>query len=243
MKEDLISREQVLVQESSYIYRVQHRIMEGDCQYDHGPRLVNLKSFYIDKYPVTNRMFKVFLSESGYTPSDCSNFLKHWENGTYPDGMGNHPVVWVSLEDARHYAKWYGLRLPNDAEWQFAACGTQKYKWPWGNDFNEELCNANVQTTPVNQYPGGASLWGCFDMTGNAWEWIGDVQDDGEHIFTFIRGGSYYKAPHYWHAEGGPHPTDFHLKFQLLNEGLNRNATVGFRCVKDADVSGTEGEK
>jgi len=70
-------------------------------------------------------------------------------------------------------------------------------------------------------------------MTGNVWEWTGTVVDDGMHVFTFLRGGSYYKGPHMWHAEGGPQPTYVHLKFQLLGEALNRNGTVGFRCVKD----------
>ncbi len=245
MGDHIIKREMVLVPKTSYIYRVHHRIMEGDCQYDHGPRFVELDKFYIDKYPVTNHMFKEFLTESGYAPDDSTNFLKHWDNGTYPEGTANHPVVWVSLKDAQEYSKWYGLRLPKDTEWQLAASGTLKYKWPWGNDFDEECLNTTGEIAPVDSHPLGASPFGCLDMTGNAWEWIGDVQDDGEHIFTFLRGGSFYKAPHYWHAEGGPHPTDFHLKFQLLNEALNRNATVSFRCVKDikaADKGGREDE-
>ena len=58
--------------------------------------------------------------------------------------------------------------------------------------------------------------------------------DDGEHRFMLIRGGSYYRARHFWHIEGGPHPVDSHEKVPLLNEALNRSATVGFRCVKEA---------
>ena len=227
-------RDKIYIRENSYIYRVGHRIMEGDCQYDHGPRFVKLKAFYIDKYPVTNIKFKTFLDESKYWPEDDRNFLKHWENGNYPDEMEKHPVVWVSLNDARAYAKWYGERIPGDSEWQYAACGPQKLKWPWGYTFDESFCNSKGSTTTqVDQYPGGASPFGCLDMVGNTWEWIDDIQDDGHHIFTFLRGGTYYKAPHFWHADGGPQACDYHLKFQLLNEGLNRCETVGFRCVKD----------
>lgn len=226
--------EQVFIKESQFIYRVQHRVMEGDCQYDHGPRLVRLPSFFIDKYPVTNMKFKKFIDESGYWPKDDSNFLKHWNGKSYPQGLENHPVAWVSLKDARAYSLWFGGRLPRDAEWQWAACGELKLKWPWGDRFEDKRCNGDRDTTTeVDRYPLGASKFGCYDMCGNVYEWIDDVQDDGHHIFTFLRGGSYYKAPHAWHAEGGPQPTDFHLKYQLLNEGLNRCETVGFRCVKE----------
>ena len=58
--------EQCAIDGGSFIYRAQHRIMEGDCQYDHGPRLVTLKKFFIDKFPVTNMRYKRFLDESGY---------------------------------------------------------------------------------------------------------------------------------------------------------------------------------
>lgn len=226
--------QQVLVQGSEFIYRIQHRVMEGDCQYDHGPRLVKHNSYYIDRYPVTNHMYKIFIDETGYYPIDSSNYLKHWITGSYPAGSENHPVVWVSQSDATVYAKWRGGRLPSDSEWQYAACGSQKNLWPWGNTFDKNLCNCEGDaSTPVDQYPGGSSSFGCEDMSGNVWEWLGDIVDDGQHLFTFVRGGSYYRANHFWHAEGGPHPTNYHLKFPLLNEALNRCETVGFRCVKE----------
>jgi len=228
--------QQILIEENQFIYRSQHRIMEGDCQYDHGPRLVTIKPFYIDKYPVTNRLFKIFLDETGYWPKDDTNFLRHWRKGTYPSEMENHPVIWVSQNDAKNYAKWKGVRLLYDAEWQFAACGDLKLKWPWGNKFDSDLCNSsNDNTTLVDKYPAGISPFGCFDMCGNTWEWIKEVIDDGQHLFTFLRGGSHYKASHFWHAEGGPHSNDYHAKFLILNEGLNRCETVGFRCAKDGE--------
>jgi len=227
--------EVVRIEAASYIYRVQHRTMEGDCQYDHGPRLVEIPALEVDKYPVTNLRFQRFLTESGYKPADDTNFLKHWRHGAYPDGQENHPVVWVSQSDAKAFATWVGGRLPYDYEWQWIACGTQKTKWPWGNQFDARKCNGEEGgcMMPVTAFPEGAGEFGCLDLCGNAWEWVEDVVDDGMHYFTFLRGGSYYKAPHMWHAEGGPQPTDFHLKFPLLNEGLNRNETVGFRCVKE----------
>ena len=212
--------------------------MEGDCQYDHGPRVVNLRPFYIYKYPVTNAMFKAFIDETGYRPENKTNFLRHWREGTFIAGYEHHPVVWVSQEDARAYAKWAGGRLPTDEEWQYAACGPDKLKWPWGNEYNKKYCNSSSNgTTPVGTYALEASPFGCLDMCGNTWEWTDATIDDGYHLFALIRGGSYYKGTNHWHADGGPKPNDFHWKFQLLNEGLNRCATIGFRCVKEAGLN------
>ncbi len=60
-----------------YIYKVIHRIMEGDCQYGHGPRPVIIPNLLAGKYPVTNTQFKNFLDATGYAPADSQNFLKH----------------------------------------------------------------------------------------------------------------------------------------------------------------------
>lgn len=227
-------REQIWIPSVTYIYRVRHRIMEGDCQYDHGPREVSVGGFFADRYPVTNAQFYEFLAQSGYQPTDPSNYLSHWQDGKYLPEDADCPVVYVSQKDAMAYAAYYGCRLPTDEEWQLMAAGEQKLAYPWGNEFDGTRCNgAGDRITPVDRYPTGASVYGCMDLCGNVWEWTGDRIDDGMHLFTFLRGGCHYRAPHFWHAEGGCHRNDDHLKFPLLNEGLNRNATVGFRCVKE----------
>ncbi len=224
-----MERERVFVKGGKYLYRVDHRIMEGDCQYDHGPKIVTVEDFYIDKYPVTIKDYLDFLKESSYSPEDKSNFLKDVNEERF-----NHPVIWVSHKDALAYCEFYNLRLPTDIEWQYAAGHNLKY--PWGNIFNKDFCNGNGNsTTPVNKYEKNISPFGCADMCGNVYEWVNDIIDDGMHLFTFVRGGSYYKAPHFWHAEGGAQPNNFHLKFQLLSEALNRTATIGFRCVKEVN--------
>ena len=72
---------------------------------------MQIKPFYMDKYPVTNAEFKKFLEATHYHPEDDLNFLRDWKDGTYPRGWANKPVTWVSLEDARAYAEWAGKRL------------------------------------------------------------------------------------------------------------------------------------
>ena len=82
---------------------------------------VHIKTFYIDKYPVTNAQYYAFIKATHYKPVNTSNYLKNWVNDHYPKGEGKKPVVWIDLKDARAYAKWAGKRLPTEMEWQLAA--------------------------------------------------------------------------------------------------------------------------
>ncbi len=102
----------------------------------HAQRM-HIKSFWIDQYPVTNAEFR-FVDATGYHPADDHNFLKDWRNGDYPPGWEHKPVTWVSLEDARAYAKWAGKRLPREWGWQYAAQGTDGRAYPWGNVWDND---------------------------------------------------------------------------------------------------------
>lgn len=209
--------------------------MEGDCQYDHGPREMTVGPIHIDTFPVTNRQFKEFITESGYSPGCDHNFLRHWTGDAPSEDIADHPVVWVSQRDAKAYAAWASGRLPYDYEWQFAAAGPEGRLYPWGDVFSKDRCNwRGPRLTPVHQYRCGQSAFGVTDMCGNAREWVEDELDDGMHRFTFLRGGSYYQGPHFWHTDGGPRPNTHHLKFNLLSEGHNRCGTTSFRCVREA---------
>ncbi len=219
-----------------FVLRVEHRVREGRCPiFDHGPRPVHLRPFALGRYPVTNDQYAAFLAVTDYRPHDAHNFLRHWADGRPPAGRGNHPVVWVSPHDAEAYARWAGCRLPTDEEWQWAAQGPSGFAWPWGRRFETGYCNdGGGGTTPVDAYPAGVSAAGCFDMCGNTWEWTSPEFDDGWHRWRLIRGGSYFLAQgSVWYTEGGPIRADAHLRFLLMGEGLNRCATIGFRCAAD----------
>ncbi len=198
--------------------------------------VIPMKRFFMDQYPVTNQDFLQFLTATGYRPADPSNFLKHWENGAIPSGQEDYPVVYVSLEDAEAYAKWAGKRLPTEAEWQYAAQGTDRRLYPWGNDFQATKCNnAFGQPTPVNAFPKGKSPFGVEDMIGNVWQLTSDEYDDGSYSYIIIKGGSFYKPSNsMWYLQGGPQPAVHRQMLLRISQGLDRSETVGFRCVVDA---------
>jgi iron(II)-dependent oxidoreductase len=201
------------------------------------PRTLAMRRFFMDRTPVTNAAFAEFLKASGYAPADRSNFLLHWVDGRPPAGQGDHPVVWVSLEDARAYAKWAGKRLPTEPEWQYAAQGTDGRPFPWGKKMEPGRCNNKLnRTTPVAAFPKGASPFGVLDMVGNVWQFMDDVYDNGVYRYGVIRGGSHY-APEKseWYVKSGPLAVDRVQIHLLVAPGLDRAATVGFRCVRDAD--------
>ncbi len=200
------------------------------------PKDVSISTFFMDKYLVTNQQYFEFLTDSGYEPKDKSNFLSHWVDGKPPVGKENHPVVNVNLDDAKAFAEWAGKRLPTSIEWQYAAQGNDGRIYPWGNEFDSTKCNDGLNhTTPVDMFPEGASPFGVEDMVGNVWQLTNDIYDTACYYFGIMRGGSYYNpSSSIWYVVGGPWKVTKHQMLLLVGPGFDRNATVGFRCVKDA---------
>ena len=199
-------------------------------------RVVRVTRFFIDQYPVTNAEFKLFLKATHYKPKDTTNFLRHWVGGNPPKGLEKHPVVYVSLDDAKAYARWNRKRLPTEIEWQYAAQGMDGRKYPWGNSYDSTRCNNSLgRPTPVDMFPSGKSPFGVEDLVGNVWQLTNDVYDNGSNYFGILRGGSYYNpGSSVWYIRGGPQPVDNPQILLMVSPALDRNATVGFRCVKDA---------
>ncbi|MBS1815433.1 MAG: SUMF1/EgtB/PvdO family nonheme iron enzyme [Acidobacteria bacterium] len=200
---------------------------------------MQVESFYIDKYPVTNAQFKKFMDATKYHPRDDHNFLKDWKDGTYPAGWEQKPVTWVSLEDARAYAAWAGKRLPHEWEWQLAAQGTDGRSYPWGDRWNAAMVPKTNRSREasgpenVNTHPQAASPYGVEDLVGNVWQWTDEYMDDHTRA-AVLRGGSYYKPMgSLWYFPQA-YALDQHGKYLMMSPGRDRAATIGFRCVVDA---------
>ena len=201
-------------------------------------RRVAIRRFAIDTTPVTNAEFGTFLTASKWKPRHPENFLRHWTRGEPPEGLANHPVVHVDLDDARAFARWAGKRLPTEEEWQYAAQGSDGRAYPWGNEMQPGCCNDGQSggTTPVKAFPLGRSPFGGYDFCGNVWHWTESERTDGRTRFCIIRGGSFFAARgSNWYVDGGPRPANFATKFLLMWPGLDRCGTIGFRCVRDLE--------
>jgi iron(II)-dependent oxidoreductase len=201
---------------------------------------LSMKSFYIDRTPVTCAEFKRFLDATRYQPKDSHNFLRLWINGSFPEGWARKPVTWVSFEDARAYAKWAGKRLPHEWEWQYAAQGTDGRLYPWGNEKDDsrvppfEKGREQRPPTDVDAYPQGASPFGVLDLVGNVWQWTDEFQDEHTRA-AIVKGGSYYRPSRSMWYFPQARQLDQHGKYLLMAPCLDRSATIGFRCVVDAE--------
>ncbi|NLR58353.1 formylglycine-generating enzyme family protein [Chitinophaga polysaccharea] len=210
---------------------------EAHPQRDHQHTLA-IPAFYIDRYPVTNQQFKQFMDATRYRPADDHNFLKDWQQGTYPAGWEQRPVTWVSIEDARAYAAWAGKRLPHEWEWQYAAQGNDKRLYPWGMTADSSRippADTSRERNPppfVNAYPAGASPFGVMALTGHVWQWT-DEYTDAHTRSAVLKGGSYYHPQtSYWYFPQAQQLTQYG-KYLLLSPGMDRAGTLGFRCVAD----------
>lgn len=241
----------VHVPSATYRFQVSGVEIEGDnwagldVQYPWEPSArrtnnhdVQIRSFFIDKFPVTNEEFKKFLDSSHYRPADNHNFLRDWKGGSMPSGWERRPVTWVSVEDARAYAKWAGKRLPHEWEWQYAAQGLDGRRYPWGNEWNANAIPARTHGRElllpdlVDAHPAGRSPFGAEDMTGNIWQWTDEYRDAHTRA-AIVRGGSSYRPEgSRWYFPANETLSE-HGKYLLMAPSKDRAGTVGFRCVAD----------
>lgn len=202
---------------------------------DNSPQhIVYLDAFWMDKYEVSNAMYLKCMQDGA-----CSEMVS--DNTTYNNWIyRNHPITYVTWEQANVYCQWAGRRLPTEAEWEKAARGTDGRKYPWGNEApNARLANFDGsmihEAVSVYRYPLGASPYGVLNMSGNVREWIADWY-----------GEDYYLTTPYTNPTGPETGTERSLRSGSYNEDKNEititsryrhepqsaGLSRGFRCAE-----------
>ncbi len=203
--------------------------------------------YWIDQYEVTNAAFEAFVADGGYTNADYwsekgAAWLKGKDVSKLPvaceDTEADHPRVCVTWYEAEAYAAWRGGSLPSEAQWEFAARGSESRVYPWGDEWDTAKANVldSEGLTAVDAYPDGVSWVGAYDMAGNAMEWAQDwlsstyyetsPKDDPTGAETGSRkvekGGwwgsnAYVARSAYKHYEDPPTYQDHHIGFRVVS--------------------------
>jgi serine/threonine protein kinase/formylglycine-generating enzyme required for sulfatase activity len=207
---------------------------------------VTVGNFLMSKTEITNAQYLEFVRDTKYVPPS------NWSNGLPLPGTENRPVTFVSLDDAKAFAKWRSTidggtyRLPTEQEWEFAARnGAKGNVYPWGNEFvdgNAVMSRGDSEPQDVGTKPQGANNWGVLDLIGNVFEWTSTefyrypgneskVQVPAEELKNFkgkfaVRGGSA--------NEDQSKPAErISSTFRTWVDKDTKDKTLGFRVVKE----------
>ena len=234
------------------------------------PKKVFVSPFRLQSHEVTNSQFTTFVQATGYvTEAERNGGSAHFSNSNRPEvflswwsidsgaswrtpegvgstlhGLALHPVVHVTLNDARAYAQWAGGRIPTEVEWEYAASlglfdpedpesgarrpdGTLRANiWTGIFPVLNSRRDGYERTAPVGCFEPG--LTGAYDMIGNVWEWTESPYSPTVPRFT-IKGGSYLCSEGYC------------KRYRVAaRESLERDfstAHIGFRIVRDAKAA------
>lgn len=226
------------------------------CSADEQPlHAVEVSGFWIGETPVTVAAWKRYRVASSRPALMASDEFGRKLNESAGDD--DVPAVGATWDEAQGFCKWAGLRLPTEAEWEFAARAGEEYSTygptaqiSWNADnsgkkpidstetwrfdqsrFTKKLFSNGNAPKPVGKRQPNA--WGLYDMLGNVWEWTAD----------------YYSPDYYSHSPAkdplGPQtgaqrvlrggawdslPADIRVSYRLTNPPGDRVNSYGFRC-------------
>jgi formylglycine-generating enzyme required for sulfatase activity len=211
-------------------------------------QLSALPDFCIRRNLISNADYQEFVQATGHPAPGISaaeyqqqGFLVHpysdvhsylWQANRYPVGVGQHPVVLVSYEDALAFARWKGqqdqqtYRLPTTAEWEKAARGTDGRYFPWGNQWQDTATNwaksRLAGTSAIASFPLSRSIYGVEDMAGNLFEYSSTLRSQNGQTISVMKGCAWDDAPGFCRAA-----------YQHNRPIQSRHILFGFRLVRE----------
>ena len=225
------------------------RMGAGDLSGSNPVRTVNVSPFAVGRYEVTRGQYAAFVSATGYDAGS------QWRHPGFAQ-TDDHPVVYISWDDARAYVAWLSERtgkrhrLLSESEWEYAARAGTTTRYSFGASAASLAGNANcdesvckdgyAHTSPVGRFP--ANTFGVHDMHGNVREWVDDCWHDGYEGAP--PDGSAWttscntELSRYAHRvlRGGPWFSDaggMRAASRFSNRLTNRSRAVGFRVARD----------
>lgn len=201
-----------------------------------------IERFFVDEFAileteVTNGEYAEFIRETGHSAPPG------WNGPKFPVDTANFPVVNVSWKDAVDFCAWKSkklgltVRLPSEAEWEYAARGPERLKYPWGAEWNKDAAiskETGGKVSAVKTFPINRSTAGAYDMVGNVWEWVSDEVKEGETAsdsyvesarkkerkFRLVKGGC---------AEESSSEMDAQLRYEVPEN--TKVKVIGFRYI------------
>jgi formylglycine-generating enzyme required for sulfatase activity len=219
-------------------------------------RPVKISAYHLSKFEVTNAEYKQFVQDDGYQKKELWKALAKssgwesvkrfidqsgrpgpstWKDGTYPVGKELHPVNGVSWYEATAYCSWKKMRLPSEAEWEYAARGSDGRIFPWGNNIETSLkwgTRQAAETTSVGSIAEDKSPFGIMDLARNVAEWVFDswslypgspfgVAEKLDTENGVLRGGMFVSLQH-----------ELRATRREKRSKWDRSPGLGFRCAK-----------
>ncbi len=193
---------------------------------------MDLAAFAIDRTEVTTGAYRECIAAGSCTPAGHDPYCNAARAKS-----DDQPINCVDWDQARTYCAWRGMRLPTEAEWEYAARGTDGRTYPWGNSRpSSQLCwdgpgsdlgrGRRRGTCAVGTHPAGRSAFGVEDMAGNVWEWTADAYspayDQPPTDLRVVRGGTWF----------GYDRSDVRASLRFRVFSTTSDYGIGFRCVR-----------
>jgi len=204
---------------------------------------VQVAGFAMDRFPVTNSQYQQFLTAAGYD----GPVLKlpwaerySWDGTQFPAGTADQAAILVTRDEAESYCEWRGgMALPSEVQWEKAARGPARSRYPWGDRWEDGVCPEVAEMdvpTRVGMCAGRVSGYGVSDLLGGVFEWTSDSYSAYDRTFLHPNANEWLVTfdPLMYSVRGGPPGQVGPATAVYSRSGQNgyQRGRVGFRCVQ-----------
>lgn len=226
---------------------------------EHPPHAVEItRGFWMGQTPVTVAAWKHYRTIAGQPALPAADEFGRKLNEAAGDE--SQPAVEATWDEARDYCVWAGMRLPTEAEWEYAAragksgeiyADLDQGAWFADNSGKKPIDSVELFRSDPAKFerrlfgngngPRGVrqkapNAWGLYDMLGNVWQWVEDYYDPGYYTASEPRNPTGPATGRQRVLRGGAWnsvPNNVRVSYRLTNPPGDRVNDFGFRCVGD----------